>query len=198
MKLAYRSLLTFAACAVFPAVLMAAEHDDTPGAIATTKQGIASAVTALVVFALVFAVLAVKVWPTITKALDERASKIRSEIEAAELAQEQAKMALQQYEKSLAEARAEAQRMLDTAKSQQQVIAAELKSRADIEIAQMKDAARRDIEAAKRTAVAEIHEMTTDVATRIAGKILQREISAGDQQRLVRESLAEFQGVGQN
>ena len=50
------------------------EAHEAVGAIPTQSQGIASAVTALVVFALVFAVLAVKVWPTISTALDERAN----------------------------------------------------------------------------------------------------------------------------
>jgi F-type H+-transporting ATPase subunit b len=71
---------------------------------------VATAITALVVFAVVFAVLATKVWPTITKGLDERANKITGEIEAAENARKQAKDALEQYQQSLKQARAEARR----------------------------------------------------------------------------------------
>src|SRR5262245_15638973 len=104
-------LLGFLACAAAPLVALAQEHaaegHEAVGARPSPKPGIASAVTALVVFALVFAVLAVKVWPVIVRALDERAEKIRSEIAAAEAARKQAKDALEQYERSLAGARAE-------------------------------------------------------------------------------------------
>jgi F-type H+-transporting ATPase subunit b len=141
----------------------------------------------------VLAILGAKVWPTITKALDQRAEKIKEEIEAAELAQQQAKEALQQYEKSLAQARAEAQKMLDDAKAQQQTIAADLKAKAEIELAAMRERAKRDIDTAKRAALAEIYAETSTLATSIASKILQKEIRPQDQQRLVDESMAEFQ-----
>ena len=51
------------------------------------------AVTAFVVFGVVFAVLAKFVWPTIAKGLDERNSKIVGEIKAAEEARAAAKAA---------------------------------------------------------------------------------------------------------
>ncbi|MBC7833500.1 MAG: F0F1 ATP synthase subunit B [Phycisphaerales bacterium] len=160
------------------------------------EEGVITGVTAIVVFILVFAVLALKVWPTISKALDERAQKIHSEIESAEMAQQQARAALAQYEKNLADARAEAQRMLEQAKVQQQALATDLKGKAEIELAALRDRARRDIEAAKRAALAEIYNEAANLATSVAGKILRREIGPGDQQRLVQESLQELQGVG--
>jgi len=176
-----------------PASLALAAPDETVGALPTVKQGLATGVTGIVVFLLVLAILGAKVWPTITKALDQRAAKIKDEIEAAELAQQQAREALQQYEKSLAQARAEAQKMLDDAKAQQQTIAADLKAKADIELTAMRERAKRDIETAKRAALAEIYAETASLATSIASKILQKEIRPQDQQRLVDESMAEFQ-----
>lgn len=168
-------------------------HGDVQGAIATTQQGLWTAVTALIVFAIVFAVLAVKVWPVITRALDERANKIRSEIEAAEQARQQARDALEQYQRSLAEARAESKKMLDDTKAQQQALAADLRAKADAELTQMRDRARRDIDAAKRAAISEIYTTSANLAADMAGKILQREWSAGDQQRMVENSLRELQ-----
>lgn len=165
------------------------------GAIPDVKQGIATGVTALVVFALVAAFLQVAVWPKISKGLDDRANKIKNEIEAAELAQQQAKSALEQYRKNLDEARAEAQRMLDQAKAQQQVIAAELKAKADIELNAMREKARKDIESAKASALNEIYAESASLATAIAGKILQREVAAQDQHRLVEQSLNELKSM---
>ncbi len=164
-------------------------------ALPTPAQGIVTGVTAIVVFLLVFAVLAVKVWPTITKALDERASKIREEIESAEMARKQAKDALDQYQQSLAQARAEAQKMLEQTKIQQTALAAELKSKADAELSEMRERAMRDIESAKRAAISEIYSDAANMASLVAGKILRREIRPSDQQALVEESLAKLQTV---
>jgi F-type H+-transporting ATPase subunit b len=185
----------FLAAAALPALaaLGADEHGDVQGAIATTKQGVFTAVTALVVFGLVFAILAVKVWPVIVRGLDERADKIRSEIESAEQARRQAKEALEQYQQSLAQARDEAKKMLDATKAQQSVLAAELRAKADAELADLRDRARRDIDAAKRAAIAEIYTTTANLAADMAGKILQRQWSPGDQQRMVEDSLRELQ-----
>lgn len=167
------------------------EHDKA-GVLPTAAQGIVPAIVSLVVFGLVFAVLAVKVWPTITKGLDDRANKIREEIAAAEAARKQAKDALEQYERSLADARAEAQKMLERTKAQQQALAEELKAKADAELNAMRERAKRDIDSAKRAALSEIYNQSATIATAIAAKILQREVNARDQERLVAESLNEL------
>ncbi len=167
------------------------------GVLPTTEQGITPMLVAIGVFIVVFAILSIKVWPTITKGLKDREDKIRNSIEEAEMAQQQARQALEQYEKNLASARAEAQKMLDDAKTQQQAITAELKAKADVELAQLRDKAKRDIDSAKAAAIAEIHSHATSLATTMAGKILKREINAGDQQRMIQESLQEM-GASRN
>lgn len=192
------STMTFtAAILALPALALAAEpgHGD-PSVIQPHTQGLATAITALVVFAIVAAVLGGKVWPVIGKALDERSAKIRDEIATAELARKQAKDALALYEKNLADARAEAQAMLEQAKTQQQALAAELKAKAEVELNQMRERAKRDIEAAKRSAVNEIYSQAVILATTAAGKILQREVGAADQARLLEESLTEMKSAG--
>lgn len=164
-------------------------------AIPTVQQGLAPAITALVVFSLVFAVLAVKVWPLISKGLDERANKIRDEIEAAEMARKQAKESLDEYQAKLAEARAEAQRMIDQAKSQQLAVAASEKAKLEAELSKERERALRDIEAAKRAAVGELYSQSAVLATTLASKILKRNINTTDHQQLIEESLGQMQGM---
>ena len=163
------------------------------GAIPNVSQGLVTGITAVVVFLIVLVVLQLKVWPTISKGLDERAAKIRDEIAAAEAARKQAAEALESYQQSLAQARAEAQAMLEETKAQQTKLAAELKAKADKDLGEMRDKARRDIETARRTALNEIYAESANLATQIASKILDREVSAQDNQRFVDESLAQLQ-----
>jgi F-type H+-transporting ATPase subunit b len=150
------------------------------------------AITTLVVFLVAFGFLYVKVWPKITKGLDDRENKIREEIQSAEEARQQAKEALAEYERELASAHKEAGAMIAKAKEDAKAAAAELKTRNEAELAEMKQRAIRDLETAKRAAITELHAETATLAAQIAGRILPRELSAQDQQRLVDESLAEL------
>ncbi|MBX3363204.1 MAG: F0F1 ATP synthase subunit B [Phycisphaeraceae bacterium] len=162
------------------------------------QQGLMPLLVSLVVFAAAFAILSVKVWPVIVKALDERAKKIEAEIAAAEAARKQAKDALEEYERSLSQARAEAQKMLEETRAQQGRLAAELKAKADADLSMMRERAMKDIESAKRAALNEIYAETATLATHVATKVLGREVSAADQSRLVDESLRELSKVRSN
>ncbi len=149
--------------------------------------------TALVVFGIAFFVLATMVWPKITKALDERDSKILNEIQSAEAARKQAEAAQAEFERKLAEGRQEAAAMIAKAKSDAQAVADELRQRNEADLNEMRQRAQRDITAAKQAAVAELHAHAANLALTIAGKILKREITVPDQQRLMEDSIRELQ-----
>lgn len=173
----------------------AGEGHEAVDAIPTPKQGLWTGITALVVFAIAAAVLGLFVWPKISAGLDERAKKIKDEIDAAEMARAQAKDALEQYQQSLAQARAEAQKEIDKARAQAQAIAAELKTKADAELNAMREKAMRDIDNAKRAAVSEVYAQGSALAATMAGKILKREVNTNDTQRLLEESVRQLEGA---
>jgi F-type H+-transporting ATPase subunit b len=165
------------------------------GLIADMLKGKIAGVTAIVVFLTAFALLATLVWPTIVKGLQDRENKIKDEIDAAELARTQAKDALEQYQQSLSQARTQAQAEIDKARAQAQQISAELKAKADVELSAMREKAMRDIDNAKRTAVSEIYDQSTQLATIMAGKILQRNVQVQDGDRIFQESLQQLQAM---
>lgn len=167
-----------------------AAHIEKAGVLPTAAQGIIPGIVSLVVFAVVLALLSIMVWPKISGALDERANKIKSEIDAAEAARMTAKAALEEYQASLAQARAEAQKLIADAKAQQQVQFAEMKAKSDAELSAMKSKAVAEIDAAKKAALAEVYSQAGALATSVAGKILQREVNSADQGRFVNEALA--------
>ncbi len=151
--------------------------------------------TSLIVFLVAFGFLYLKVWPKILKGLEDRQNKIRQEIANAEQAREQANAALAEYEKELASARQEANQLIAKARDDAKAVATELRDRNEAELAEMKQRATRDLDTAKRAAITELHAEAATLAADIAGRILKREISAADQQRLVEESLGELAGV---
>jgi F-type H+-transporting ATPase subunit b len=155
-------------------------------------------VTALVVFTVAFMVLKTAVWPKITKGLDDRDKKIRDEIESAEEAREQAKSALAEYQRNLSSAREEANKMIAQARADAKAAGDELRSRNEAELVELKARATKDIETARQAAVNSLYAEASNLAVQMAGKILQREINAGDQQRLVDDSLRELANAGRN
>ena len=152
-------------------------------------------IAAILVFVVALVVLSRTAWPKITQGLDDRENKIRNEINAAEEARKRANDALGQYEKSLAEAKAEAGRMIEATKAEQSRLAADLRVKAEAELTEMREVALRSIDAAKRAAIAEIYDHAADLATSVASKVLDREVSAQDQQRLIEQSVSEFKGT---
>lgn len=150
------------------------------------------AITSVVVFLVFFVLVRMLVWPKITKGLDEREAKILHEIEAAEEAREKARAAQADYERSLEDARENAREMISKARADAKTTADEMLARNETELANMKQRATADIENAKQAAIGALHNEAANLAAAIAGKILQREISVEDQQRLVEESLREL------
>ncbi|MCR9216210.1 MAG: F0F1 ATP synthase subunit B [Phycisphaerales bacterium] len=148
-------------------------------------------IAALLVFVAALLISNKMIWPKITGALDARDAKIRSEIEAAEKSRANADKALKDYESSLAEARAEAEKMIEQTKAEQVRLAADLKAKSEAELNQMRDSAKRNIEAAKRAAIADLYRESAQLAVKIAEKILEREVNAADHSRLIDETLAE-------
>jgi F-type H+-transporting ATPase subunit b len=197
MNVRFASVAGLLASLSLTAMTLAAggEGHEAVGAIPSVKQGFWTGITALVVFAIAAAVLGLFVWPKISAGLDERAKKIKDEIEAAEMARAQAKDALEQYQQSLSQARAEAQKEIDKARAQAQAIAAELKTKADAELNAMREKAMRDIDNAKRAAVSEVYAQGSALAATMAGKILKREVNASDTQRLLEESVRQLEGA---
>jgi F-type H+-transporting ATPase subunit b len=173
-----------------PALTLAAEGGSKPTAIYAIQF-----LTALIAFGITLAILGKFAWPKILGALDARDEKIRSEIRSAEEARERADAALKEYEASLAEARAEANEMIERTKAEQTRLAAELRAESEREAQKLVEEARRNIASAKQAAVEEVYREAAKAATAVAAKILEREVNADDQQRLVDDAVSTFAGA---
>lgn len=151
-----------------------------------------SSITAIIVFGVFASVIVFFVWPRISSGLDDRRNKILGEIKAAEDARAAARKAQEEFERQLANAREESANMIKQARADAQRVADELKARNEQELAERVSRANADIEAARKNAVAELHQHAATLATDIAGRILKRQINAQDNERLVQESLHEL------
>ena len=110
------------------------------------------------------------VWPKINKGLDDRASRSARD-RAAELAQRQARSALEQYQKNLDEGPRRGAAHARPGQGSAAGVAAELKTKAD---AELRDDAGRPAATSRvgqRAALNEIYSEASTLATSIAGKI---------------------------
>ena len=157
---------------------------------------IAQSAAAVIVFLILFAVLSKFAWGPILKGLQDRERKIKEDLHRAETASREAASMLQEYQAKLAEGHTEAGRIIEQGKSDAQRIAAGLREQAQSEIDQMRHRATSEIKAAKEQAITEICSQAADLATTVAGRILQREINPADHQQLIEQSLGALGSQG--
>lgn len=125
-------------------------------------------------------IIAVAFWkyvlPKFQAVLDERTEKIQGGLAKAENAQAEAAAALAEYQRQLAEGRAEAARIREEARAEGTAIIAELRSKASDDAARILENAQRQIEAERQQAAvalrAEIGTLATELASRIVGESL--------------------------
>ncbi|MFC7326908.1 F0F1 ATP synthase subunit B [Marinactinospora rubrisoli] len=147
----------------------------------------------LIAFLIILGVVT-KMWPRLTKALDERANQIEGGIERAKKAEAEAEEIRQQYREKLDEAHREYARELEKAKEQRAAIIAEAREEAQVEARRILDAAHAQIEADRQQALVqlrnEIGGLSTDLASRIVGETLG---DSAAQSRVIDRFLAELE-----
>lgn len=146
----------------------------------------------LVLFFVLFAVLAFVVWPKMLAGLKGREEKQLSDLKTAENAAKEASATLAEYKQQLAEARKEAQGIIEQSRKDAQAVAAQVAADAAAKAKQTTERAAADIAAAREQAIAAIYEQAAGLSTQIAGQILKREIDPAAHQALVNESLQEL------
>ena len=139
----------------------------------------AEIVLSLVVFGVIFYLIAKLVVPAFEKAYAERTAAIEGGIEEAKSAQKEAQAALEKYNAQLADARHEAARIREEAKEQGAQIIAEMRAQAQEEASRITSTAHAQVEAERSQALAqlksEVGALATDLAGRIVGESLEDE-----------------------
>jgi F-type H+-transporting ATPase subunit b len=122
------------------------------------------------------------VLPRLTRTLDERATIIEGGIARAEEAQAEATAALDEYNKQLSDARAEAARIREQARLDGTAIVNELKEQATVEAARITTQATAQIEAERQSALvslrAEVGSLAIDLASGVIGESLSDDTKA--------------------
>ncbi len=129
-------------------------------------------IAGVVLFLLIWWVVAKKVVPVFEQTYAERTAEITGGIEKAEAAQKEAAAALAEYQAQLATARAEAGRIREEARAQAVTVAAEIREAAQADSARIVAAAKAQIEAERAHVVSQLRTEVGGLATQLAGRIV--------------------------
>ncbi len=159
---------------------------------------IGNAIWTLVIFLLVIFVLGKFAWGPLLNALQQREQFIRTSLQEAKDDREAAEARLQEYEAKLQEATAEATKIVEKGRREADNAKTRIEETARTEADKMLERARREIDLAKQSAIKDLYATSAELATDIAGKVLKRELSAQDHERLIQESIEELNRQDRN
>lgn len=135
--------------------------------------------------ALSFAALLAALWkfgiPAVTSMSNERTQRISNDLHAAETARVEAETVLAEYQRQLAEARAESGRIIEEARQQAEQVRRDLVARAEAEAAEVRQRAAEQAEGERARVMGELRgevaALAVDLAERVVQSSLDREAS---------------------
>jgi len=147
----------------------------------------------IALFIFIGVVVYMKVPGMIAKALDERAAKIRNDLDEARRLREEAQQLLGEFQKKRKEAEKEAADMVAAAKRESDLIIEDAHKKTEEYVARRAALAEQKIGQAERDAVNEVRSIAVDVATEAARKLLAGKLDEKTSAELFRDSLTAVQ-----
>lgn len=160
----------------------AAGHGGAPPPLIDVSIPLAS--LTLVTFIIMVVVLAKFAWKPILKALEDRENSIRKALEDAEKARKDLAESEAKRREVLAEAERKARDIVEYAKASAATLAAELAQKSRDEAKEIVESAHKEIGAAVEKARLELRRESSDLAIRIAEKILKENIDSSKNREL--------------
>ena len=145
-------------------------------------------------FLILFVLMVKKGFPAVKGAMDARAEKIRSDLDAAEQARTDAQSVQADYEARLADSKSEASRLIDEARGAADQVKADLMARHEAELADLRTRAAADIESSRAQAIADLRAEVAGIALGAAERVVQSSLDAEVQGRLIDAYIDEVAG----
>jgi F-type H+-transporting ATPase subunit b len=147
----------------------------------------------ILTFLVLLGLLAKFAWRPLLKALEGRQEAIKKSLEDADRAKEELARMQQESAKIIEQARVEADSILSRTRSDADRLKEELKVRAKEEADTMIRNAEQQIQLQTRQALQQIRHEVGDIAVTIASKLLERNLTNEDNNRLVRDTLRQLE-----
>jgi F-type H+-transporting ATPase subunit b len=169
----------------------AAEHAPNP-LLPEPVELIVGAITFLVVFAL----LSRFAFPQLNRMLEARTGKIQGDLERAEQARREAEEELARYREQLANARDEANRIIEEARRTADQLRKDLQAKAEQEAQQIVARAQEEIRAERDRVFQELKTQVGEIAVELAGRVVAKELDRAAHERLIDEFIDQVASGG--
>jgi len=143
-------------------------------------------------FIIFFVLFGRKLWGALAAMLDDRAGKVRAELDEAARLRQEAEAMLRDAEKRRAEALAEAKALIDGAQAEAGRVAAAAAAEAEAAAKRREQMAVDRIAAAEKAAVDEVRLTAADIATAAARQVIAEGLSPTADSRLIDSSIAQL------
>lgn len=170
-------------------VLLSANAD--AGFLASLNQrlNLGDIIVTVVFFTILMVLLKKFAWGPLMGVMDQRAQLIATEIEQAEKSRQESAKLLEEQRALLKEASENAQSIVENAKKQGETQREELITAARAEVNRMKESAALEIATEKEKAVAAVREEFVSLSILAASKVLGKEISEEENRALIEETI---------
>jgi F-type H+-transporting ATPase subunit b len=146
----------------------------------------------IVSFLITLVVLKRYAFAPVQKMIDDRRERIRTAIDEADGARDEARKLLEEHRELMAQARSEAEEILAEARRIGEAQRERVREEADADRQRRLDETQRQIEQATHQAIGQIRDEVGRLSALAAEKIVRKSLDADDQQRLIDEALAEI------
>jgi F-type H+-transporting ATPase subunit b len=139
----------------------------------------------IITFIIVVLILRAAAWKPLLTALTAREEQIRSSLQHAEQAQQQAQRLLEENRQQLAAAEEQSQRIIREGRNLGERLKAEIMEKANASSRHMIEQAKEEIKREKEAALVQLRGEVADLAIAAAGKILDANLDTAKQRQLV-------------
>jgi F-type H+-transporting ATPase subunit b len=147
--------------------------------------------------AISFAVLVFLIWrfvgPALQKTVEARQQAITGRLDEAEQAKQEAESLLEDYRKQLADARSEANRIIEEARKTADSLRKDMSAKAESEADQIVRRARQEVSAERERAIQELRDEVAQISLDLAEKVVEQNLDHDLQKNLVDRYLRELE-----
>ncbi|RPF54109.1 F0F1 ATP synthase subunit B [Aquisalibacillus elongatus] len=145
----------------------------------------------LIIFIVLLVLLKKFAWGPLMKVMKEREDHIANEIDTAENNRKEAERLMSEANAELKESRQNAHQIIEDAKQTAKTQESSILDQARQEAERIKESAREDIAQERDKAVQQLQEQVATLSVQIASKVIEKELSADEQDELIQEYLKE-------
>lgn len=165
-------------------LILAAEAEERTG-LDLVLPPVAELVGGLLAFLVVAVILMKFAFPAIRRTIEAREQEIRSQLEGAESAKAEAEKLLRDYRAQLADAKGEANRIIEEARAQAEQVRKDLVAKAEKEADAIVARAQEQIAAERARTVQQLQRQIADMSIELASKVVGRSLDGQTQRELV-------------